>query len=321
MKNKAIYDIKNKNSQEILLYLQRKNFKKNGSYFHSDYRKKLPTKISEEQNYDNFPKTRMNQFLNKTFYALDGNNLGNNLLSKSISRKTDEKSLLISTPQFTSDNSKVQIQKNNNNSQFSFSNANNEDKTNNSDSLNYLDFNLHENIDNSNRKSEMDIDDLCHIYLPKKYKDDEDYKSRLYKYLKYETENNYSHPFKGIKTKILSPKNNLYKIKKRKKLFSVKTKVTNKIVFFKGKKEKRFNLFKDDMIGFDKNWQLSGFYKNYDNDVQSDDDQVDRGRDKMIYDLKIGIVRWSQNKKNCYNFRYLDYPVEVEKAKRFSVSV
>ena len=71
----------------------------------------------------------------------------------------------------------------------------------------------------------------------------------------------------------------------------MKKKVTNKIVFFKGKKEKRFNLFKDDMIGFDKNWQLSGFYKNYDNDVQSDDDQVDRGRDKMIYDLKIGIVR------------------------------
>ncbi len=317
MKINEIYDIKNKNSQEILLYLQKKKFKKTGLYFHSDYKKKLSKKTSEEQNCDNFPKTRMNQFINKTFYAFDGTKL----LSKSKSRKTNEKSLLISTPQFTSDNSKVQVQINKNNSQFSFSNENNEDKTNNSDSLNYLDFNLHENIDSSNKKSEMNIDELCHIYLPKKYKDDEDYKSRLYKYLKYETEKNYSNAFKGIKTKILSPKNNLYKIKKRKKLFSVKKKVTNKIVFFKGKKEKRFNLFKDDMIGFDKNWQLSGFYKNYDNDVQSDDDQVDRGRDKMIYDLKIGIVRWSQNKKNCYNFRYLDYPVEVEKAKRFSVSV
>ena len=40
MKNREIYDIKDKNSQEILLYIQKKNFKGNDSYYHSDYRKK-----------------------------------------------------------------------------------------------------------------------------------------------------------------------------------------------------------------------------------------------------------------------------------------
>ena len=270
-----------------------------------------------EENPDNLPKTRMKQFINKTFYGFEENKL----FYKSISRETNEKTLLRSTPQFTSDESKVQIQINKNNSQFSFSNQNNEDNMNNSNSLNYLDFNLHENLDNSSKKSSINIDDICHIYLPKKYINDEDYKSRLYKYLKCETEKNYTYTIKGIKTKILSPKKNLYKIKKRKKLFSVKNRVTNRIIFFNGNKEKEFNLYKDNMIGFDKNWQLNGFYKNYDNDIESDGEQVERGKDKMIYDLKLGIVRWSQNKKNCYNYRYIDYPVEVEKVKRFSLSV
>ena len=318
MKNREIYDIKDKNSQEILLYIQKKNFKGNDSYYHSDYRKKkLSEKINVEENPDNLPKTRMKQFINKTFYGFEENKL----FYKSISRETNEKTLLRSTPQFTSDESKVQIQINKNNSQFSFSNQNNEDNMNNSNSLNYLDFNLHENLDNSSKKSSINIDDICHIYLPKKYINDEDYKSRLYKYLKCETEKNYTYTIKGIKTKILSPKKNLYKIKKRKKLFSVKNRVTNRIIFFNGNKEKEFNLYKDNMIGFDKNWQLNGFYKNYDNDIESDGEQVERGKDKMIYDLKLGIVRWSQNKKNCYNYRYIDYPVEVEKVKRFSLSV
>ena len=319
MNSREIYDIKDKNSQEILLYLQKKNFKNRGSYFHSDYRKKkLCSKLSTEEKYDDLPKTRMNQFLNKTFYGFEGNKL----ISKSISRNTDEKTPITTTPQFTLDISKVQIQINKNNSQFSFSNEINEENGNNSNSLNYLDFNLHQNIDNSIPEKTSDIENLCHIYLPKKYKDDEEYKSRLYKYLKCETENNYPYrTLKGLKTKLLSPKNTSFKLKKRKKLYSVKKKVTNKITFFKGKKEKKFKVFTDDSIGIDKNWQLNGFYKNYDNDVESDDNQVERGRDKMIYDLKIGIVRWSQNKKNCYNYRYIDYPVEVEKVKRFSVSV
>ncbi len=32
----------------------------------------------------------------------------------------------------------------------------------------------------------------------------------------------------------------------------------------------------------------------------------------MLYDLRLGIINWSQNKKNCYNYRYLQFPIKTE---------
>ena len=104
------------------------------------------------------------------------------------------------------------------------------------------------------------------------------------------------------------------------KLISVRKKDVNKIIFFGNEGEKGFNFYDDENIGIDKNWQLSNFYKGFDNDVNSDEEQIETGKNKMLNDLKMGIVRWSQNKNNCFNYKMLNSPVEIENIKRFSMS-
>ena len=191
MNNREIYNIKDKNSQEILLYLQKKDLEKNTKYLDCEYRKKFANKIfMEDNNEENLPKTRMNQFLNTSFFTYEGIKSP----SKSLSFETKEQTPIISTPQFIKDNSQQEINinfTNRNNSQFSFSNENNINSNNinnnDIDSLNYLDFHLEENRNKSHENSSSNDDNHYHIYLPKKYKDDEEYKSRLYKYLKCET--------------------------------------------------------------------------------------------------------------------------------------
>ena len=244
-----------------------------------------------------------------------------------MSFETKEQTPIISTPQFIKDKSKQEINinfTNRNNSQFSFSNENNINSNNinnnDIDSLNYLDFHLEENRNKSHENFSSNGDNHYHIYLPKKYKDDEEYKSRLYKYLKCETENKYSYPLSGIKTKDILPKKYLEAIPKMRKFISVRKKDVNKIIFFGNEGEKGFNFYDDENIGIDKNWQLSNFYKGFDNDVNSDEEQIEKGKNKMLNDLKMGIVRWSQNKNNCFNYKMLNSPVEIENIKRFSMS-
>ena len=324
MNRREIYNIKDKNSQEILLYLQKKDLEKNTKYLDCDYRKKFSNKIfMEDKSEENLPKTRMNQFLNNSFFTYEGNKSP----SKSLSFETKEQTPIISTPQFIKDKSKQEINinfTNRNNSQFSFSNENNINNkninNNDIDSLNYLDFHLEENRNKSHENFSSNGDNHYHIYLPKKYKDDEEYKSRLYKYLKCETENIYSYPLSGIKTKDISPKKYLEAIQKMRKFISVRKKDVNKIIFFGNEGEKGFNFYDDENIGIDKNWQLSNFYKGFDNDVNSDEEQIEKGKNKMLNDLKMGIVRWSQNKNNCFNYKMLNSPVEMENIKRFSMS-
>ena len=312
MKNREINDIKNKNSKEILLYLQKKDLEKNNKYLSNEYRKKFFNKkfVEENTNEENLPKTRMKQFLNKSFFEYEGKSP-----SKSLTNETKEYTPIISTPEFILNNSPIQIEINQNNSQFSFSKENNNDNDNEEDSLNYLDFHLRLNINKSSKDNNH-----YHVYLPKKYKDDEDYKSRLYKYLKCETERNPSYHSFGIKTKKISPKRNLSKINKIKKLYSVKKKDMNKIIFFGNNEEKVFDFYRDENIGIDKNWQISTLYKYFDNDVESDDEQIEKAKSKMLDDLKLGIMKWSQNKNNCFNYRRLNSPIEIESIKRFSFS-
>lgn len=321
MQNQEISNIRDKNSQEILLYLQKKDLEKNKKYLDCDYRKKFSNKKFTEDNYtDNLPKSRMNQIINKSFFSYEGKKSP----SKCLSNETKEQTPITSTPKFIKDKSPISIifNKNRNNSQFSFSNENNANEDNPSeDSLNYLDFNLHENIDISSKKTSFNEDNLNHKYLPRKYKDNEEYKSWLYKYLKCETEKNYSYQINGIKTKNISPKKELSQIPRRKKVYSVKKKNINKIIFFDNNEEKEFNLYKDANIGIDKKWQLNSLYKNFDNDVETDDEQIDNAKNKMLHDLKIGIVRWSQNKNNCYNYKLMDSRAEIDCIKRFSISV
>ena len=177
---------------------------------------------------------------------------------------------------------------------------------------------MHQNLDkNVNNNNE----DICHIYLPKKYKDDEKYKANLYKYLKVENKSNVLRE-RGNKTKIVQCVHNLSNFNKKNKLFSVKKRDIHKITFFSHNVECSFNLFKDDNIGIDKEWQLPIIYHNYDNDVDSDEEQINKGKSKMIYDLKMAIIKWSQNKKICYNYKYINAPIDNnDYIKRCSMSV
>lgn len=320
MSSKEIFNIKNKNSQEILLYLQRKSIFKKNPYF-KDFQQKLENKIQIIENNEineNIPPTRMKQFINNSIIPT---NSKQKLSSSKISKNQKEISIMNCTPKFNQADSLKTIDTNKNvinenNSIFSFSEK--EDINNNS--VNYLNFHLHENIERSKCKK----DDICHLYLPKKYKDDEQYKSNLYKYLKIKNYKNNIMFNKGIKTQILEPKINFPKfpgISKKKKIYSVKKKTTNKMIFFSNNIESIFNLYKDDDIGIDKRWQLPIVYQNYDNDIDSDDEQINKGQAKMMYDLKLAIIKWSQNKNICYNKRYVDAPIFTGNVKKYSISV
>ena len=42
----------------------------------------------------------------------------------------------------------------------------------------------------------------------------------------------------------------------------------------------------------------------------------------MMYDLRIGIIKWSQNKNDCYNYRRFNLNVEMgNEYKRCNASV
>ena len=315
MFKKEIYNIKDKNSQEILLHLQRKNILKN-NIFLEDFQQKTENKvqnIENDTNNENLPPTRMKQYLNKSYISKSKNP---KLYCSIISKETNEITMKNTTPKFVKIEPDIKNETNNeninmNNSQYSFS------KKTGNNSINYLNYNLHENLE----KSKYNKDEIYHLYLPKKYKDDEQYKSNLYKYLKEKHYKNNIMRDRGNKTKILKIKDNFTKINKKKKVNYVKKKCLNKIIFFDGADECIFNLFKDDDIGIDKKWQMPLINQKYDNDIDSDEEQIENGKAKMLYDLRLAIIKWSQNKKVCYNYRYLDCPLIAEHIKRYSSSV
>ena len=313
MKNKEIYNIKDKNSQEILLYLQTKNIKKK-NIFTEEYSSQTENKFLIEEKNETLPPTRMKQYINKSIISSNDNN--QKIYTTSLSKETKDLTVNNKTPNFNQSPSPSKI---NINTQFSFSEKDNV----NNKSVNYLDFHLHENLDKNMKNNE----ELCHLYLPKKYKDDEKYKSNLYKYLKVENRNNVLRD-RGNKTKILAPQPpqdiflKLSKSNKIKKILSVKKRDLNKINFFDNKVVYSFNLFKDNIIGIDKEWQLPIIYQHYDNDIDSDDEQINKGKEKMLYDLRIAIIKWSQNKKICHNYKYINTTIDNNAyIKKCSISV
>ena len=286
MFNKHIYNIKDKNSQEILLHLQR-NMLKNHIFF-EQFQQKADNKVQfteKDVNDENLPPTRMKPYLNKSYISKSKNQ---KFSSSIISKESNELIKKNTTPRFEQIESNIKNDINNKNinitnSQFSFS-----EKSGNS-SINYLNYNLHENLE----KSKYNKSEIYHLYLPKKFKDDEQYKSNLYKYLKEKFYKNNVMRDRGNKTKILEINNNFSKIDKKKKANSVRKKCLNKIIFYDKNNEYEFNLFKDDDIGIDKKWQMPLINQKYDNDIDSDEEQIEKGKEKMLYDLRLAIIKWS----------------------------
>ena len=192
-KDKELYNAKDKNSQEILLYLQTKNFKKGKSFYEAHNPKLENGKIHIVESNENLPPTRMKQFINNNLIFLSKNK--SNILSKNISEETKELTTKGITPKFnqTQSSIKINLSKKENNSQFSFSNK--------------------ENINDNSFN-----DEISHLYLPIKYKNDEEYKANLYKYLK--AENRKNKIMHGNKTQVLEKNkiNNFGKMWKNRKI-------------------------------------------------------------------------------------------------------
>ena len=278
--------INNKNSQELISYLQKRK---------SPYNPILRNLISKEDekiifDQEDLPPSRMCQFYNKNDKTTK--QINNKNFNKSSENKTNI-TKINSTQKFNNVNVvfKTPLKENK---------INKNSKTNDSScsKRNYLDFDLHENIYQG---------ELLHLYLPKKYKDDEHYKSNLYKFLKTEVKNEFNYKSKITKLKEKTRNKNylLEFLPKSKKLYSVKIKNNRKITYYDMKnKIYSFSLFRDNMIGFDKKWQESIIIRDYDNDTESDNEQIKKGKEKMIKEVKRGIIQWAKNKKLCYNYKY-----------------
>lgn len=311
-------------SQELLSHLQRKSM---------NNKSKIPKSIINELDSDfldeNLPPTRIKEFLCITNSQLkksknSKNNTNNNnkdsqifqekknVLNDFKTKQTGSKNKIkkeeFTTPSFSYDTNKTKT----------FINDNNNTENINNENLSYLDFNLHENI-----YKNSDNDDPLHTYLPKKYKDNETYKENLLKFLKYENNHNRKNcNNKSYKTQKenensllnkICDKNNLIFFKQeqekmKKSCSSIKKKSINKIIFFQKNKEVDFSLYKDTDIGLDQNWQIPIIYQEEDNDVESDDEQVNAGRNKMTYDIRQAIIKWSNHKHSysCWNYRYIN---------------
>ena len=286
MFNDSFKIINNKNSQELISYLQKRK---------SPYNPILRNLISKEDekiifDQEDLPPSRMCQFYNKndkTTKQINNNNFNKSNENKNITTKIN------STQKFNNVNEEFKTP-------LKEKKINKNSKTNDSScsKRNYLDYDLHENIYQG---------ELLHLYLPKKYKDDEHYKSNLYKFLKTEVKNEFNYKSKITKLKEkTSNKNYLLEfLPKNKKLYSVKIKNNRKITYFDIKnKIYFFSLFRDNMIGFDKKWQESIIIRDYDNDIESDNEQIRKGKEKMIKEVKRGIIQWAKNKKLCHNYKY-----------------
>ncbi len=336
--------MKEKSSQEILSHLQRKSFNNKSKIpklitneIESEFPDENlpPTRIKEFLNITN---SQLSTSLNKNNNMNNNKSKSNNAIQerknnflfdfKIKENKTKEKSKIkisneqIITPSFFYEsyntknniiNENINKNVNTNNNKEKISNNNNyninkekEKEKENEKEITYLDFNLHENIYKSKDKKYP-----LHAYLPIKYKDNESYKTNLLNFLKYENKNNpqksTAYKTQNENHKINSIINKNFTKQKIKKIFSVKKKSFDKINFFQNKKEVDFFLYKDSDIGLEKIWQIPITYQEYDNDIESDDEQVIIGRNKMIYDIGLGIVKWSQNKNFCWNYRYVNH--------------
>ena len=289
MLSSSFKQFKSKNSQEIISYLQKQE-----SHYNPILRNLISRndeKIIYEQ--EDLPHTRMHQFFNKNEKI--SNQMTNNIFNKSKENKIVI-TKLNSTPKFNWETEKldtavkeIKLYKSSKKGDSS------------GNKISYLDFDLHENI-------YQNEGELLHLYLPKKYKDNERYKSKLYKFLKSEVKNGFTFKSKNTKLKGKMNNKNFQRefLSKSKKPYSVKIKNNCKITYNDLHNNiYTFSLFRDNMIGFDKKWQESIIIQDLDNDIESDDEQIRRGKEKMIKDVKKGIIQWARNKKLCSNYKYI----------------
>ena len=175
----------------------------------------------------------------------------------------------------------------------------------------YLKFNLHKNLE-SKPSSPSKIN---HEFLPEKYKNNEKYKINLFKYLrnpsisnnktlscKYALYKKQCEKFDGNITK--NNLNEYFILKKKIKTFSCMKNYLSKHSFYDNKGNYNFFYFySDNDIGFSSKWQKPLHIASMDDDVESDDQQIEYATKHCKKELISAIQLFVKNKNFSRNYK------------------
>lgn len=151
--------------------------------------------------------------------------------------------------------------------------------------------------------------DLSHLYLPIYHKDDENYKAKLYGYLK--KQNRYSYQTDCGKNALykkypleINEQLNKDTFVRKKAVFSCRKQYNSEHGFLDSKNKRNyFRFYYDSDIGFDSRWQAPIHEAQMDDDVASDDEQISYAKRHCLKHLNEAIKNYVRNPANARNYR------------------
>lgn len=176
---------------------------------------------------------------------------------------------------------------------------------------NYLDYGLHINLDDDFSPESSKVN---HEYLPNRLKNDEKYKAKLFSFLrdvripsgktdkcKQAQYFSSSENFNGNITKFEEAFQNFGRKKKIAKSHMKIYSGTMDFIDGKGKKN-YFKVFRDNDIGVGEKWQKKIIEAFKDDDVLSDDDQIEYAKNICATQMKEALQNFNLNRSSCSNF-------------------
>lgn len=176
----------------------------------------------------------------------------------------------------------------------------------------YLDYHLKKNPD---YLKEGKSSRVFHPFLPKEYKNDENYKVNLFNYIRdvrIPPAKTQSCKQATYLSSCLSFDSNLCKYEKLYENFPKKKRVPKSTrKFYQGEvplydengNKYYFKIFRDEDIGFTNRWQKKIIIADHDDDVNSDSDQITYAKSVCLKDLCEGIKYFNRNHNYCFNYR------------------
>ena len=182
----------------------------------------------------------------------------------------------------------------------------------------YKKFGLSVRVDMPNSPS-----DQTHRFLPLKYKNDEKYKTRLFKYLrkpqnphnktetcKFVKFNKHSQHFDGNMSKYYDSFGmKMRKVSSEKKVYEAHHSFEDNRAYVDHKGQhppQYFKFYSDKDIGFTAKWQKQLKATQMDDDVETDEDQLNAAERHIKREVGEGIRSFIKNKKNVRNFSFLN---------------
>jgi hypothetical protein len=185
------------------------------------------------------------------------------------------------------------------------------------DKSNYLTYGLHKNLNSSPSSQFPNL--ISHEYLPLQYKNDEQYKLKLYKFIrpskfsdsrtatcKYAEYSRNALHFDGNITKY---ENMFCVYRKHKRVNSCRKPYQSEQVLYDGKNVNRFRMFLDKDIGFNYKWQrpIHTSENNEDEDVETDNEQRELAERYCVMEIDDGIKMFNRNRKVARNYIRFHY--------------